>query len=191
MQLKVIKADGSVEDYLHTKIVGTIGNVLARTGQADICIAEQLAEVITYFLYHEQNRHRITSGEIFSIIKATLTTTGYEEAALALSEHHFGRKLKRCRIEVISVNISELADAEAFCGDEELCERSRWDKSRIVEYLITKYSIRRQTTRMIASIVEEKIFGMGVTSVPASLVKQLVLSDAAVVLRAERQLQTV
>ena len=40
-------------------------------------------------------------------------------------------------------------------------------------------------------MVEEKVFNMGVTLVPASLVKQLVLRDAAAVLRAERQLQTV
>jgi hypothetical protein len=32
---------------------------------------------------------------------------------------------------------------------------------------------------------------MGITLVPASLVKQLVLGDAAVVLHAERQLQTI
>jgi hypothetical protein len=44
---------------------------------------------------------------------------------------------------------------------------------------------------MIASMVEEKIFSMGVTLVPASLVKQLVLGDTATVLRAERQLAAV
>jgi hypothetical protein len=43
---------------------------------------------------------------------------------------------------------------------------------------------------MIASMVEEKIFNIGITLVPASLIKQLVLGDAAAVLRAQRQLQT-
>ena len=67
----------------------------------------------------------------------------------------------------------------------------RWDKSRIVEDLVTKHDVDRQTARTIASMVEQKIFSMGITLIPASLIKQLVLGDAAAVLRAEQQLQTV
>ncbi|RKY23998.1 MAG: hypothetical protein DRP62_04750 [Planctomycetota bacterium] len=190
-QLKVIKADGTVEEYLHTKVIGAVGNALNGIGQPDICVAEQIADVVTYFLYHSQNRRAVTTSEILSIIKAALTTTGYEEAAVAISEHHFERKLKRCRIEVISADIQELADVEQLAGDEESGSRSRWDKSRIVADLVTKHSFCRQTARMIASMVEEKVFSMGITLVPASLIKQLVLGDAASVLRAQRQLQTV
>jgi len=191
MQLKVIKADGGIEEYLHTKVIGTISNALGRIGQADICIAEQLAEVVTYFLYHRQDRRAVSSSEIFSIIKAALAATSYEEAAVALSEHHFERKLKRSRIEVASIDIRELADAELLCRDGELDGRCRWDKSRIVNDLVTKYDVCQQTARMIASMVEERVFSMGITLVPASLIKQLVLGDAAAVLRAQRQLQTV
>jgi len=191
MQLKVIKADGGIEEYLHTKVIGAISNALGRIGQADICIAEQLAEVVTYFLYHRQDRRAVSSSEIFSIIKAVLAATSYEEAAVALSEHHFERRLKRSRIEVASIDIRELADAELLCRDGELGGRCRWDKSRIVNDLVTKYDVCRQTARMIASMVEERVFSMGITLVPASLIKQLVLGDAAAVLRAQRQLQTV
>lgn len=190
-QLKVIKADGTAEEYLHTKVIGTISNALGRVGQADVYIAEQLAEVVTYFLYNRQNQLSVTSSEIFSIIKAVLTATSYEEAAIALSEHHLQRKLKRSRIEVVSVDIQELADAEMLCESEQLGSRSRWDKARIVKDLITKHSVSRQTARMIASMVEEKIFNMEITLVPASLIRQLVLGDTAAVLRAQQQLQTV
>lgn len=191
VRLKVVKADGSVEEYLHTKVIGTIGNALAHDGQADIHIAEQLAEVVTYFLYHKKNSRTVTSSEILSIIKAVLTATRYEDAAIALSEHHFNRKLKRSRVEVVSIDIQQLADAEMLCGVQQSPGRSRWDKSRIVDDLVTNYDVSRQTARTIASMVEEKIFNMGLTSVPASLIKQLVLGDAAAVLRAQRQLQTV
>ena len=190
-QLKVIKADGSVEEYLHTKVIGTITNALAKIGQPDIHVAEQLADVVTYFLYHKQARHSVTSGEIFSIIKAILAATGYEEAAVALSEHHFERKIKRSRIEVVSIEVEELADAELLCMAAELNGRCRWDKSRIVKDLVTKYGVCQQPARAIASMVEEKIFSMGVTLVTAGLIKQLVLGDAAAVLRAQQQLQTV
>ena len=191
VQLKVIKADGGVEEYLHTKVIGAISNALSRIGWPDIYVAEEMAEVVTFYLYNKQNRRRVTSSEIFSIIKVVLTATKYEEAAVALSEHHFERKLKRSRIEVVSIDVEELADAELLCQTEQLDRRSRWEKSRIVRDLVAKHDVSQQTARMIASMVEEKIFSIGLTLVPASLVKQLVLGDAAAVLRAQRQLQTV
>jgi transcriptional regulator NrdR family protein len=191
VRLKVVKADGSVEEYLHTKVIGAISNALAYDGQADIHVAEELAEVVTYFLYHGKTPRTVTSGEIFSIIKAVLTATTYEDAAIVLTEHHFNRKLKRSRIEVVSIDIQQLADAEMLYGVQQSPRRSRWDKSKIVNDLVTNYDVSMQTARTIASMVEEKIFNIGLTSVPASLVKQLVLGDAAAFLRAQRQLQTV
>jgi transcriptional regulator NrdR family protein len=190
-QLKVIKEDSSIEEYLHTKVLGTISNALAQTGLADIYTAEQLADVVTYFLYRREDRGDVTSNEIFSIIKAVLTSTQYEDAAIILSEHHFGRRLKRSRVQVASIDIQELTDAKLLAQTDEPDLRCRWDKSRIVQDLITKHGICRQTARTIASMVEEKIFNMGITLVPASLIKQLVLGDAAAVLRAQNQLQAV
>ena len=189
-QLKVIKADGSVEEYLHTKVMGTINNALGEADQANIEIAEHFAEVVTYYLYHQQDQRTVTSGEIFSVIKAVLSTTGYEAAAVALSDRHFRRKLRRSRIEVVSSDIRELTDAEIFAGNGETGDRSRWDKSRIVRDLTATNKICRQTARLIASMVEEKIFNMEITQVPSSLIRQLVLGDAATVLRAQRELQT-
>ena len=190
-QLKVIKTDGSIEEYLHTKVLGTISNALGSAGQADIEVAEQLADVVTYYLYHRQSRRSITSSEIFSVIKAVLAATNYEDAAIALTEHHFKRKLKRSRIEVVRIDVRELKDAQLLAAGDRGDSTCRWDKSRIVEDLVTKSDVSRQAARMIASMVEEKIFSTGITLVPASLIKQLVLSDAAAVLRAQRQLQTV
>ena len=190
-QLKVIKEDGSIEEYLHTKVMGTISNALASLDQADMYLAEQLAEVVTYYLYHRQDRRDVTSSEIFSIIKAVLTATGHEEAAIALSEYHFERRVKRSRVQVASVDIRELMDAELLARADDSDGKCRWDKSIIVRGLAAKHGIPQQTARTIASMVEEKIFRMGVTVVPASLVKQIVLGDAAAILRAQEQLQTV
>jgi len=191
MQLKVIKADGSLEEYLHTKVMGTISNALANAGQPDICLAEQLAEAVTYYLYHRHEKRCVTSCEIFSVVKASLSATGYEEAAIALTEHHFERKIKRSRIEVVAFDIDNVTDIDALCNAGELGNRSRWNKSIIVDDLTARYGIPRQTARTIAALVEEKIFNIGVKLVPAGLVKQLVLGDTAVMLRAQRQLQIV
>ena len=190
-QLKVVKADGSVEQYLHTKVVGTVNNALGAIDEADIQLAEQFAEVVTFFLYHQQDRRRVSSSEILSMIQVILASTGFEVAAEALSEHHFERKLKRSRTEVISVDIQELTDAEFFVGVEEAGVRHRWDKSRIAEDLTAEGDMDRQTARMIAGMVEEKVFGMGMPRIPSCLIRQLVLGDIAAVQRAEEQFHTV
>lgn len=190
-QFKVVKADGAVEQYLHTKVVGSINNALGAIDEANIDIAEQFAEVVTYCLYDQQDRRRVSSSEILSMIQVVLASTGYEAAAAALSRHHFERKLKRSRTEVISVDIQDMTDAEFFVGTEEAGVRRRWDKSRIAEDLIDEQGLDRQTARMIAAMVEEKIFGMGMTRIPSSLIRQLVLGDTAAVQRAQEQFQMV
>jgi hypothetical protein len=190
-QLKVIKADGCIEEYLHTKVMGSINNALGEVGQANIDIAEQFAEVVTFFLYNQYNRRTVTSGDIFSMIKVVLSATGYEDAAVTLSEHHYRRRLNRSRIEVIPIDIQDLNDAELMADVAQSIGSSRWDKSRIVEDLVAEQSICRQSARTIAAMVEEKVFKVGMTLVPTSLIKQLVLSDTAIVLQAQRQLQTV
>jgi len=188
MQLKVIKTDGSVEDYLHTKVLAAVNNALGAAGQLDVDTAEELAEAVTYFLHARHDHPLVTSGEILSMIKVVLAATNYEDAALALSEHHFERKLKRSRIEVVSADIRQPADVEALYRGELLPDRSRWDKSRIINDLITKHNIGRQIARTIASLVEEKILNLGITLVPAGLIKQLVIGDTTAVLHAEQQL---
>lgn len=187
-QFKVIKADGSIEEYLHTKVIWTISRCLECAGEADIQLAEQLAEVVTYFLYHSYQRQNITSSEIFSMTKIVLASSRHEEAAVSLNEFHFARKLKRGRIEVVPVDISEMDDARLLCESEGYEARSRWDKSKIVADLITRRKFTRRAARTIASMVEEKVLGMGLTLVPTSLIKQLVWSDAAAVIQAEKQL---
>jgi transcriptional regulator NrdR family protein len=191
MRLKVIKADGSMEKYLHTKVIGTISYALGQTDQADICIAEKLADVVTYFLYHKQKKAVITSSEIFSVIKVVLTATGYEEAALELNDIYFERKLKRSRIEIIPLDIGKFADAEIFSRTKDRLIRSPWNKSQIAKDLIKKHKIQPQVARTIASSVEEKVLSMGSNLLPLSLVKQLVLGETAAILRAQHQLQTV
>lgn len=190
-KLQVVKADGCVEEYLHTKVVGTISNALGMAGQADIPAAEELAEAVTYYLYHEKASRRIASSEIFSIIQAVLSATGYEQAAVVLSEHRLERKLRRCRVEVVGGDVEQLDDPKRLDRGDRARTGSRWDKSRIVEDLIREQGISRQAARMIASLVEEKVFGMGAGLVTTGLIKELVLGDATAVLRAERQLQGV
>ncbi|MBP7052382.1 MAG: hypothetical protein KBE65_15320 [Phycisphaerae bacterium] len=189
-QLQVTKSDGTTEEYIHTKVVGTINNALSSAGEPDMAMAEDLAEVVTYYLYRRQESRQTSSSEIFSMIKAVLVSTGFEDAALALGEHAIERRLKRARTEVLAVDVRDFSDVERLYRTPRPPERVPWDKSRIIDELTDESGLSRQTARVVAAMVEERIFSMGMTLVPQSLVKQLVLGEAAAILRAQQELQT-
>ncbi len=190
VRLKVIKADGSCEEYLHTKVMHTVSKALASVEQTDIVTAENLSEVVTYYLYKRHGENAIPSSEILSVLKVTLSATGYEAAAEALVNHNYLRKMRRGRVEVVHVNLEGTSDAHKLFSDDYQLQKSPWDKSAIVEDLIVAEGLDRHTARTIASMVEERVFNLELTCVPASLLKQLVFSDTAAVMRAQRQLQT-
>jgi len=191
MQLQVIKSDRSREKYLHTKVIGTINKALSRAEYADVYEAEQLSEVVTYYLHKDSASKTVTSGEIFSIIKAVLESTGHEKAADTLNNYQLNRKMGRIRVEVVDINIQQLCDAHALCSGDNLFQSCQWNKSIIVADLIEEYKIDRQAARVIASMVEEKILAMKLNRVPVSLIRQLVLSDTALILQAQSQLLAV
>jgi len=190
-QLRVIKADGTTEAYLHTKVIGAINNALSAAGRPDVSLAEDLAEVVTYYVYRKPDGRTISSNEIFSIVKAVLDATDNGEAAAALSEHALERRLKRARTEVLTVDVRNFADVERLSKTKRPLARTPWDKTRIVQDLTDKSGLAYQTARVVASMVEERIFNLGMSTVPQSLVKQLVLGETAAMLRAQRELQTV
>jgi hypothetical protein len=123
------------------------------------------------------------------MIKAILVATGHEDAALALARHALERRLRRARTEVLAVNMHEFSDAQELCQTDRAPERTAWDKARIVQDLTDRFGMQPQTARVVASGVEEKVFRMEMTMVPLSLIKQLMLGEAATMLRAERELQ--
>ncbi len=190
-QLQIIKADGTAEEYIHTKVIGTINNALTAVGRPDMTMAEDLAEVVTYYLYRKENQRRVCSGEILSMIQAVLASTGCETAAMALGDHALERRLRRTRTEVLAVDVEEFADVEQLYRTDPPPARMPWDKGRIVDDLTGRSGIPRQIARAVASVVEERIFNMGMTQVPQSLIKQLMLGETATILHAQQQLQAV
>jgi hypothetical protein len=178
MQLKVIKSDGSIEEYLHTKVIGTFNNALASINQSNVFAAEQFAEAITFYLYRKNENRTVNSDQIHLMVQAILDATGYQNAARALSEYHLNRRMKRKRIEVVD----DVLDPERDWID------CMWNKSHIVTDLTHK-GIDRQTARAIGSAVEEKILNLGISRVRRSLIKELVAIDSEAMLEAQRQLQ--
>lgn len=188
-RLNVVKSDGSVEKYLHTKVIAVINNAFSRVGNSDIYVAQQLAEVVTYHLY-QTKQGKVSSSEIRSVIKAALCETGYDSAAIALVDSHHERQLRRSRIEVINAKINSVADAVRFADPNDGFVKSRWNKSLIIEDLVGKHKIDRTIARAIAGEVEQKILDMRSSPLTSSLVKQIMFNETALMLRAHGQLET-
>ena len=188
-QLQVTKTDGTTEEYIHTKVIGTINNAFSAVGRPDIAMAEDLAEVVTYYLYHNQDQRQVSSSEILAMIKAVLASTGHEVAAAALGEHAVERRLKRGRTEVLAMDVLAFTDLEQLNRTRQSAARIAWDKGKIVRDLTAESGIPPQVARAVASTVEERVFNMGMTLVPRSLVKQLVLGEAAAMLQAQQELR--
>jgi hypothetical protein len=185
--LEVIKTDGSSEMYLHTKVLGTLCNAFGLTEQSDLFLAQELAEVVTYYLYHDKDRtpKQVSTSEVLSIIKVVLTTTGHDNVAEALSEYHYDRLLKRNRTEVACTSIHALVDAQHLCNDDPDLVRDKWNKTRIVHDLIRDHGLPSQIARAVAGMVEEKVLRIGLTVVPSDLIRLLMLNDTALMLRAQ------
>jgi len=177
MQIRVLKSDGQIEPYLHTKVLGSFNHAMACV---DDCLyaAEQMAEAVTFYLYRQVQHGTLSTDEIHQMILTVLESMGYAQAAAAFNEHRLRRKLQRKRIDVIDDGHRQNA----------LAAPAHWDKSRIVNNLITHQNIDRLLARAIAAAVEEKVLSIGVTRVRKSLIHQLVIADTENMLEAHRQL---
>lgn len=188
MQLKVIKADTTEEQYLHTKVMATLMHAFSGANGCGSFVAEQLADSVTFYLYNKYDRSVISSSQILSIIKASLDSTGYGSAAEVLEENHYYRSLLRSRIEVVDIHIENLADAAELDRFRKSGVRCAWNKSVVVNHLINKYQVDSLFARAVASMVEEKILNLSLRCIPTSLIKYLVLTDAAAMMQARQQL---
>jgi hypothetical protein len=190
MQLKVIKADGSQEQYLHTKVIAAFVNAFAAPEEIDTSVARQLAETVTFYLYNNYPRDKITSSEIFSIIQAVLSSTGYDNVAANLAEHRYKRNLLRARIEITKYDIQEICDSLKLRRAITAPPANRWNKSKIVNDLIAEYNLDNTTARIIASMVEEKVLNSGFRCVSTDFVRFLVVLQTQAILSAQQQMKS-
>lgn len=181
MQLKVIKSDGTVEEYLHTKVLGAFNNALALIEQSNVFAAEQFAEAITFYLYEKRGLDTVASDELHLMVQAVLTATGYENAAEAINEFQLNRRLRRARVEIVDDRYGETDDSDMMV--------SQWRKSQIVADLMKNHHLDQHVARAIGSTVEEKVLNIGMTKIRRSLIKHIVFADMEMILKAQQQLQ--
>jgi hypothetical protein len=190
MQLRVIKADGTEEEYLHTKVIATFINAFAVPAEKNTAIAQQLAEAVTFYLYNKHGSNKIASNEISSIIKAVLSSTGFDNAADFLAEHHQRRNLLRARVQVVKVDMEKISPDTPLLQIDRCGPADPWNKSKIIDNLVNKHNLQPDMARTVASLVEEKILNSGFRLVPAGFIRFLAIWQAQTILSAQQQVNT-
>jgi hypothetical protein len=186
MVIVVEKAEGGIEEYLHTKVLLCISNALCAAGEFETSIAERLAEAITSFVYGS-NLDRIASTQIFSMVRIVLSETGWEEASNVLAEHTHRRKLCRSRIEVVDAELLEMRDADAMMEPGRRVRQ--WSKGLVARQVMDEFGLEQQLARAVAARVEERVLAMSMSRVWSGLVRQLIISEAAAIIRTEASLR--
>lgn len=170
MQIRIIKADGSTEPYLHTKVLGSLHRAMAAVEVDCLETAQMLSDAVTYFLYRRFKGESLTTDQIHQMILTVLEGSGFAVAAEALTSHRLNRRLQRRRISV--------TDSEYVL----------WDKGLIVRELVERYQTNRPLARVIAGTVEEKILRMGALHIRRGLIRHLVMTDMEDLIEADCEL---
>ncbi|PKL47788.1 MAG: hypothetical protein CVV39_05280 [Planctomycetes bacterium HGW-Planctomycetes-1] len=190
MQLRVIKADGTQEEYFHTKVIATFVNAFAAPDESNTAIAQQLSEAVTFYLYNKNGSSKTSSSEILSIIKAVLISTGFGYAAEILTEHQQRRNLARMRVKVVKTDMKNLSASTPLLLIDRLGPDEHWNKSKIIYDLINEHNLDPAAARTVAALVEEKILDSGFRLVPTGFIKFLALWQMQVIISAAGQLKT-
>jgi hypothetical protein len=170
MQIRITKADSSIESYLHTKVLGSLHCALAAVESDCLETAQMLSDAVTYFLYRRYDGKTLTTDKMHQMILTVLQGAGFSLAREALNAHRLNRRLQ-CRR--ISVSDSDWA---------------AWDKRLIVQDLTERYQIDRPLARAIAGSVEEKILRMGCGHIRKGLIRHLMMIDMESMLEAQHEL---
>jgi hypothetical protein len=170
MQIRITKADGSTEAYLHTKVLGSLHRAMAAVQPDCLETAQMLSDSVTYFLYRRFKGETLTTDQIHQMILTVLEGAGFAAGAEALTTHRLNRRLQRRRISV--------SDSEWPV----------WNKGLIVRDLVEHYRTDEALARVIAGLVEEKVLRMGATHIRKGLIRHLVMTDMEDLLDAHHEL---
>jgi len=186
MIVRVLKTDGHVEEYFHTKVLLCVTSALSAAGEWDVDTAQKLTEAVTAFVYAMESS-QISSTEILSMVKVVLEGTGYGDAAAMLAEHHVRRSLARRRTEVVEAELNVIGDAHAF--RLAAANVRQWSKWRVARHIAEEYGLGEQAARAAAARVEERVLAMGLTRVWSGLVRQIAMAEAALTITADDHLR--
>lgn len=156
----VKKRDGSFEPLDGAKLRRCLAAALARC-DTDSRYADALAEAVLIHLRNAAAERPPDTDYVFRCCRTVLHETGMEDAAAALSQMRRERATTRRRLTVRSASGASNA----------------WRKERVVAALERRHGLVRETARILACEVEQRVLGLDYRTVSAGLVEELIRNE--------------
>lgn len=157
------KCDGSLEPFDPAKLQRCLSKAAESSG-CDRRMAGFLVEAVGVHLRDARDSRPATSDYVFSCLRTALNRTGLQDLADRLVAHRRLRRSRRSRLRVLNSNDTG-APAQA------------WRKGAIAAGLCKQHGLSRPVARILASEVEQRVFGLGYEVLSTSLIGELVRSE--------------
>ena len=179
---KVRKRDGRIVSFDKSKIADAIFKAAESVGGEDRFLADQLAEVVEFYL----GKKGVAIPEIEEIqdaVEKVLIETGHAKTAKTFILYRDWRTRVRNTMRVSkqtkSANISS-TDFALMVSNSQMADILPWDKSKISDALIKECDISPSIASTIASSVEEKIMRSELKNISTVLIRELVDNELLV-----------
>jgi len=176
---RVQKRDGRVVPFQVSKIQSAIAAALAAEGQADPAFAGEVASVVELTLVDQMQRQRPGSGQgvpsiedIQDLVEQALMELGHPQVAKSYILYRDRRARSR---KALRVHRSDSLRSPVRVREREGV--SPWSKGRLIAALITEAEMPRDAAEEIASSVERRVFGSGLTHITTGLIRELVAGE--------------
>ncbi len=134
--VRVLKRDGSVEDFDRPKLAGAMWRAM-RVAGGDYRDAEELARAVGVYL-HQSGCQCVSSAAVLEMTIKVLRRVGLKPAAETMELYHSRRAIRRRRIRV-----------EHPGG-----RVTGWDKSWLAKFACRSWGLLPATGRIVAALVE-------------------------------------
>ncbi|HIE43972.1 MAG TPA: anaerobic ribonucleoside-triphosphate reductase [Candidatus Omnitrophica bacterium] len=172
---EVRKRDGRIVPFNKTKIADAIFKAAQSVGGGDRYLAEQLADVVTFYL--EKKGVKVPDiEEIQDAVEKVLIEMGHAKTAKAFILYRDWRNRVRSLLKVRKQKRTQLSstDFSLMVATPQAEDILPWDKSKIKEALVKECELSPSVAGAIASSVEEKIMRSELRNIPTTLIRELV-----------------
>jgi anaerobic ribonucleoside-triphosphate reductase len=172
---QVRKRDGRIVAFNKAKIADAIFKAAKSVGGEDRFLAEQLADVVTFYL--ERRGVKIPDIEdIQDAVEKVLIEMGHAKTAKAFILYRDWRTRIRNMLKVRKQKRSRLSstDFSLMVSTPQTADILPWDKNKIRDALIKECEISPSVAGSIASSVEEKIMRGDLKNISTVLIRELV-----------------
>lgn len=169
---EVLKRNGRREVFDPGRLARSIQRAAQTAGQSSDLLSEELAALVALILEQDFPGKTPTTEDVRRLVEQILMETGHAAVARTFIVHGHRRKQLRVLHDTRQVRDGGPGTPLLVTSTSRECQEP-WDRSRIVSQLVLEAGVAAEAAQRIAQSVEERVVGLGLPSVSASLVKDL------------------